>query len=259
MNEKVNELWSKLGGAAALGLGLMPWIVWGLGRGRRSSDPIEEVLDRLRRHNEKLTHSRDLAEYGFARAGRILASFADATGEQREGIMRAALLYAACATGALHSASDREAAASEAEDQWLAEHGAEQPASNRTWVFARSHLTEAHADEELRAKLLAVFAEVEQKLRPTADARLRTAEPASIWKTEEVAEGGWHVDFKQGRLFGDLSEAERAAILHSRESWRVGDIIAAKWSYQPPPAPPAPADGSGLSPGGGVDEVDGPR
>ncbi len=203
-----------------------------------------------------MTRARDLAEYGYARSGRMLAMASDvAEDEGREGIVRGAMLYAACAMGVERSAADREAAWSEAEDAWLAEHGAVQPAWSRAWVFAKSHLPEAQADKELFDRLRAVFTEVESKLRPTADERLASAEPASMWKTEEVAAGSWHVDFKAGKLFGDLSEAERAAILRSRESWRVGDILAAKWSCRPPPAPPAPADESG----GGMGGVDGPR
>jgi hypothetical protein len=258
MDEKVKQLWDKAGGAAAMlgGMLVWPWALWALGRGRRNGDPLEEALDRSRGHHEKMTRARDLAEYGYARAGRMLALAGDVAEEEgRDGIIRGAMLYAACAMGVERGAADREAASSEAEDAWLAEHGAPQPAWSRTWVFAKSHLHEAQSDKELFDRVRAVFAEVEAKLRPTADARLATAEPASIWKDKEPHPGSWHIDFKEGRPFGDLLEAERAAVLRSRETWRVGDVMQARWSYQPP----APADESGLSPGGGMGGVDGPR
>lgn len=241
MNEDAKKkIWDKLGGnwgilGAMGGLLMAPWALWALGKNRKNQDPLIEALDRQRASDEKINHAKDLAAWANERAGAHLElALGLSPAQGQEAFLKSAILYATCAAGARQSASDHGAARSEAEDVWLAEAGIEVPAWSRPWVFGKTHLHEAQHDETLFAKLVEVFSDIEEKVRPEAEKRGLHAKRSLH---DEV--GGWKVDFSAGRSFGDLTEEERAEVLRARCDWKVVDILSSRWTKVPPPEPAA--------------------
>ncbi len=243
-SEEAKNLWAHMAGGIGMLAGLLaaPWALWALGR-NKNKDPLLEVLERQRTLQEKHEHAEDLATWANTRAGAYLEmalGLSEAQGQ--ESMLRAAILYAACAAGARQSASDHATARSEAEDVWLAEHGVEVPAWSRAWVFAKEHLHEAQRDETLFPKIVEMFADVEEKLRPKAEERGHLAKVKSGPGAYGEIVGGWSIDFKaESRAFGDLTETERAEVLQSRPGWKVVDILSARWTkVEVPATEPAP-------------------